>query len=99
MAPTAGTPGTTFQARDVNTGPLPAVTDAGPVTPLPPGNHRGLGPIIRVVWSHQLPPGSVMPQGGAVLGTANGIPVLVVDSALSPQQRRTAIRVARRSRY
>jgi hypothetical protein len=34
-----------------------------------------------------------------MLGTADGIPVLVVDSALSPQQRRAAIRLARRSRY
>jgi hypothetical protein len=37
-----------------------------------------------------------MPAGEAVLGVTNGVPVLVVDSALPPQQRRAAIRRARR---
>ena len=83
------------EAAAVNTGPLPVVPPAGPVPAWHPGRPRRLGPLIRVVWSHQLPPGAVMPQGGAMFCVAGDVSVLVVDSALTPRQRRAAIRRAR----
>lgn len=79
------------------TGPIPITRDdTNPVLRLPEGDAGHVGLVTRVVYSDQLPPGSVRPEGGVILGVMNGTTVLVVDSALSPVQRAQAFREARR---